>query len=85
MSRFFFDLIWKGLRIPDESGLDLGPGLAVRNAAIHAVTEHAIDVSPDEQGRHEVQVRDAEGALVFDVILEYAGSAGRPLHDPLPE
>jgi len=78
MSRFYFDLIWRGQRIPDEIGLDLSPGLAVRNAAVHAVAEHVIDVSPDEQGRHEVQVRDAEGDVVLKVALEY----GRRLDEP---
>lgn len=71
MSRYFFDLIWNGCRTPDETGLELGLGLAVRNAAIHAVAEHAMDVSPDEHGLHEVEVRDADGEVVLDVILQY--------------
>jgi hypothetical protein len=78
MSRFYFDLIWKGRRIPDEIGLDLSPGLEVRNAAIHAAVEHAVDVSSDEQGLHTVQVRDAGGDVVLEVALEY----GRRLEEP---
>lgn len=78
MSRFYFDLIWRGRRIPDETGLDLKPGLAVRNAAINAAAEHAIDVSPDEQGVHEVQVRDAGGEVVLKVALEYGGRPEEP-------
>jgi hypothetical protein len=71
MSRFFFDLIWKGRRVPDDTGLELEPGLEVRNAAIHAAAEHAIEVSPDDHGLHEVEVRDADGDRVMGVILRY--------------
>lgn len=77
MSRYFFDLIWKGRRTPDDTGLELGPGLAVRDAAIHAAAEHAIDVSPDEQGVHEVQVRDSDGDVILEVALRYEVCEGR--------
>lgn len=71
MRKFFFDLIWKERSVRDEVGLNLKPGLAVRNAAIHAAVEHAVDVSREQQGLHEVLVRDAEGDSVLKVTLHY--------------
>ncbi len=69
--KFFFDVVWKGLRSRDDVGLRLESGLAVRNAAIHAAVEHAIDLSGDQQGQHEVEVRDGNGGIVLRVTLQY--------------
>jgi hypothetical protein len=84
MSRFFFDLIWKGRRITDDTGLELAPGLAIRNAAIHAAVEHAIDVSPNHQGLHQVEVRNAAGEVVGEVSLQYDVPARGAVEPTLP-
>lgn len=70
-TRFFFDLVWNGRSTRDETGLDLRQGLGVRDAAIYAAVEHAIDLSADQSGLHEVRVRNVDGDVVLTVSLRY--------------
>lgn len=71
MAKFFFDVVWKGRRSRDDVGLELEAGRPVRDAAIHAAAEHAIDLSGDQQGLHEIHVRDTDGDVVLTVSLQY--------------
>ncbi|MCJ2138644.1 DUF6894 family protein [Methylobacterium sp. E-066] len=82
MPLFFFDTDDGDFRLEDDEGFELPSLDAARIKALDALPDMARNKLPDRD-RHtfSVQVRDADGNLVYSAWLELVGEWHVPRHD----